>query len=148
MAKRNAKGEFEHSAGHHDHPEHHLHHDVHPRHHKDTMEHEHGPHHMLREHHGRGAYQEGARGAPHEDREAGNFGRSGRDASYVEPFLIPDYELLPRDDSGGPEFAPYTAEFGDGGYSTGPKAHLSPRGYSEQPKERDEESNAARRRAE
>ena len=53
---------------------------------------------------------------------------SGEDASYIKPKLIPDYELLPRDDSGGPEWDPYTAEFGDGGYVIGDKAHLSARG--------------------
>jgi hypothetical protein len=53
---------------------------------------------------------------------------SGEDASYIEPKLIPDYELLPRDDSGGPEWDPYTAEFADGGYVTGDKSHLSARG--------------------
>lgn len=56
---------------------------------------------------------------------------SGNDAAYIEPKLIPDFELLPRDDSGGPEWDPYTAEFGDGGYTVGDKAHLSARGGSD-----------------
>lgn len=48
-----------------------------------------------------------------------------RDAAEISPKFIPDDELLPRDDSGGPGFEPYTAKFGDGGRVTGPKAHLS-----------------------
>lgn len=56
---------------------------------------------------------------------------SGEDAAYIEPRLVPDYELLPRDDSGGPEYDPYTAEFGDGGFIVGDKAHLSARGGSD-----------------
>ena len=86
-----------------------------------------------------------------DDGDGGSFKRpagtvTGRSAAYVEPFLIPDDELLGRDDSGGPEFEPYTAEFGDGGYITGgAKAHLSPRGGKEEPKLGDEESNKARR---
>lgn len=54
--------------------------------------------------------------------------RTGSDASYIEPRLIPDYELLGRDDSGGPDWQPRTAEFGDGGMVTGAKKHLSARG--------------------
>lgn len=92
---------------------------------------ERGAHHDNREKMGRDA--------PHErgDNEGRSDGgvkmvsdpwRTGSDASYIEPRLIPDYELLGRDDSGGPEWQPYTAEFGDGGYVTGDKAHLSARG--------------------
>ena len=55
---------------------------------------------------------------------------SGNDAAYIEPKLIPDYELLPRDDSGGPEFDPHSAQFGEGGYVTGEKSHLSARGVT------------------
>ena len=33
--------------------------------------------------------------------------------------------VLPRDDSGGPGFNPYTAEWADAGKTTGAKAHLS-----------------------
>ena len=73
---------------------------------------------------------------------------SGSDAAYIKPKLIPDYELLPRDDSGGPEFEPYTQEFGDGGKVTGAKAHLSAKGGSEAPKRGDEESNKARKGSE
>lgn len=53
---------------------------------------------------------------------------TGKDASYIKPKLIPDYQLLARDDSGGPDYDPYTQEFGDGGYVQGEKAHLSARG--------------------
>ena len=56
---------------------------------------------------------------------------SGEDASYIKPKLIPDYELLARDDSGGPEWDPYTQEFGDGGYVTGEKSHLMARDGSD-----------------
>lgn len=52
----------------------------------------------------------------------------GEDAASMKPRLIPDFELLPRDDSGGADWQPYNQEFGDGGYVTGPKAHLSVRG--------------------
>lgn len=72
---------------------------------------------------------------------------SGEDASYIKPKLIPDYELLPRDDSGGPEWDAYTQEFGDGGYVTGDKAHLSARGGMDDPEspETDEEDEQTRR---
>lgn len=61
---------------------------------------------------------------------------AGSDAAYIKPKLIPDYELIPRDDSGGIDWDPYTAEFGDGGYVRGgDKAHLSAKGGSEAPKE-------------
>ena len=72
---------------------------------------------------------------------------SGSDAAYIKPKLVPDDELLPRDDSGGPEWAPYTMEFGDGGYVTGDKAHLSAHGGSEDAEEEDEVSTEPRMRA-
>ena len=51
---------------------------------------------------------------------------SGNDAAYMTPKLIPDEELRARDNSGGIDFRPYTAEWDDGGYITGgPKPHLS-----------------------
>lgn len=150
-------GREEHDRGmahhHEDHPEHHLHKDVkeghmHPK-------HEHGVHHDARERIGRGAYHEGARGAPHEMKNNRGYGEkepTGLDAADTRPFLIPDYELLPRDDSGGPEFTPYTAEWGDGGYTTGPKMHLTPQGYRnagrDTPERGDEESRAPRSRGE
>jgi hypothetical protein len=140
-----------HPLPHEDHPMHHTHRDTHKGH--MHPEHEHGAHHDGRERHGRGAMHEGARGAPHE--MSGNRGEhepTGMDAALTRPFLIPDYELLPRDDSGGPEYAPYTAEFGDGGYTTGPKAHLSPRGprggKGDTPEVLDEESRVPRSRGE
>ena len=72
---------------------------------------------------------------------------SGNDAAYIEPKLIPDYELLPRDDSGGPEWDPYTQQFGDGGYVTGEKAHLSARGGRDDEMENDEISSEPRERS-
>jgi hypothetical protein len=48
-----------------------------------------------------------------------------KDAADMKPKFIPNDELLPRDDSGGPGFEAYTAEFGDGGRVTGAKSHLS-----------------------
>lgn len=48
-----------------------------------------------------------------------------KDAAEMKPRLMPDSALLPRDNSGGPGFDPYTAEFDDGGRVTGPKKHLS-----------------------
>lgn len=119
-------------------------------------------HHDWRERHGRGALKEYAKGAPHEEGRT-NAGRSaegvqmvsdpwrtGSDASYIEPRLMPDYELLPRDDSGGPEYQPYTQEWGDGGYVTGMKAHLSAMGGSDDPQSGDEQlsTNAGRSRGE
>jgi hypothetical protein len=50
-----------------------------------------------------------------------------KDAAEITPKLIPDEDLLPRDNSGGidgKEFR-YTQEFDDGGRVTGPKDHLS-----------------------
>ena len=141
-----------HGAGHHDHPEHHLHSDAHHegRMHKEEM----GVHGDHREKHGRGAMHEGARGAPHESGTNPGRGRenrrpwaSGSDAAYIEPKLIPDFELLARDDSGGPEWAPYTQEWGDGGYVTGEKAHLSAHGGRDDDMEGDEISGEPRMRA-
>ena len=73
--------------------------------------------------------------------------RTGSDASYIEPRLIPDYELLGRDDSGGPDFQPYTAQFGDGGHVTGQKRHLSARGGSDDDLDGDEQDSTARARS-
>lgn len=158
MKGRHHDGQEEHGRGmphrHPDHPEHHLHKDVHKGH--MHPHHEHGAHHDGRERMGRGAYHEGARGAPHEmrgNRGMGEHEPTGVDAADTRPFLIPDYELLPRDDSGGPEWMPYTQEWGDGGYVTGPKAHLTPQGYKvgnrgDTPEVGDEESRAPRSRGE
>lgn len=42
------------------------------------------------------------------------------DAAGKTPNLIPDEELLPRDNSGGLDYKnTYTAHFGDGGHTTG-----------------------------
>lgn len=66
------------------------------------------------------------------------------DAAGIKPKLIPDYELMARDDSGGPEYDPYTAEFGDGGFVQGAKAHLSASGGVDDPTEGSEQSDKAR----
>lgn len=52
----------------------------------------------------------------------------GKDAASIAPKFVPDDELRPRDNSGGIDFEPKTAEFGSGGDVTGPKAHLSASG--------------------
>ena len=72
---------------------------------------------------------------------------SGSDASYIKPKLVPDYELLPRDDSGGLEWDPYNAQFGDGGYVVGEKAHLSAKGGKDDDMVNDEVSTEPRERA-
>lgn len=71
---------------------------------------------------------------------------TGNDAAYIKPKLIPDFELLPRDDSGGPEFNPYNAQFGDGGFVQGAKAHLSASGGTDDEVEGDEQSDKVRTR--
>lgn len=53
-----------------------------------------------------------------------------RDAADIKPKFVPTDDLMARDNSGGPGFDPYTAEFGDGGRVTGAKAHLSVGGKS------------------
>lgn len=73
--------------------------------------------------------------------------QAGSDAAYIKPKLIPDMELLPRDDSGGPDWDPYTAQFGDGDYKIGTKAHLSASGGSDDSEEGDEVSSEPRARA-
>jgi hypothetical protein len=69
-----------------------------------------------------------------------------RDAAEIKPKFIPDYELLGRDDSGGPGFNPYTAQFGDGGRVTGAKAHLSASGGTEDKVRGDELDRSERRK--
>lgn len=70
------------------------------------------------------------------------------DAAGIKPKLIPNYELMPRDDSGGPEWNPRTAEFGDGGFVMGEdeKSHLSAHGGGEHVREKTELSDKARTR--
>lgn len=71
---------------------------------------------------------------------------SGSDAANgMKPRLIPDYELLGRDDSGGLNFDPHTGDFGDGGYVTGEKAHLSVKGGKESEKVDDERGSPRNR---
>ncbi len=49
---------------------------------------------------------------------------SGDDAAYIKPKFIPKENLMPRDDSGGPDYTPHSGDFGQAGYVKGPKAHL------------------------
>jgi len=51
-----------------------------------------------------------------------------RDAAEISPKFIPDDELMPRDNSGGPGFTPHSGKFGEGGRVTGPKSSLSATG--------------------
>ena len=69
---------------------------------------------------------------------------TGKDAAYIKPKLIPDDELLTRDDSGGPDYQPYTAEFGDGGYVVGEKAHLSASGGKDDDESSSEDEQESR----
>ena len=69
-----------------------------------------------------------------------------RDAAEIAPKFIPDFELLPRDDSGGPDWTPYTAKFGDGGRVTGAKSHLSATGGGSDRMKNDEIDRSERRR--
>lgn len=66
------------------------------------------------------------------------------DAAGIKPKLIPDYELMARDDSGGPDYNPYTAQFSDGGFVQGAKAHLSASGGSDDAMEGSEQSDKPR----
>jgi hypothetical protein len=50
---------------------------------------------------------------------AKNGPNNGSDAAYIAPKFVPNEQLLGRDDSGGQDFQPYTAQFGDGGVVTG-----------------------------
>jgi hypothetical protein len=70
-----------------------------------------------------------------------------RDAAEMKPRLIPDFELLGRDDSGGPDFQPYTAQFGDGGHvAGGDKKHLSVSGGKTDEQDGTEQVSTARAR--
>jgi len=71
---------------------------------------------------------------------------TGSDAAYIKPRLIPGFQLQPRDDSGGPDYNPYAQEWGDGGYVTGDKKHLSAYGGADDDEELDEVSAAPRSR--
>lgn len=70
------------------------------------------------------------------------------DAAGIKPKLIPNYELMARDDSGGPDWNPRTAEFGDGGYVVGQeeKGHLSAKDGGQHERERTELSDKERTR--
>lgn len=71
---------------------------------------------------------------------------SGNDAAYMTPKLIPDEELRARDNSGGIDFRPYTAEWDDGGRITGgPKPHLSTSSDGEGEEDGDEDMSERRK---
>lgn len=48
-----------------------------------------------------------------------------KDAAEIKPKFVPTDALLPRDNSGGPDFKPKTAEFGNH-EKTGTKDYLTP----------------------
>jgi hypothetical protein len=98
---------------------------------------ERGAHHDAREKEGRDG--------PHEmENNRREHEPTGRDAADARPSFIPDYELLPRDDSGGPGFKSYTMAFGDGVRVTCDKEHLSAHGGGSDEREGDELSEKAR----
>lgn len=51
-----------------------------------------------------------------------------KDAAEIPPKFVPKDALMPRDNSGGPDYKPMSGDFGDGGKVKGPKAHLSASG--------------------
>lgn len=69
---------------------------------------------------------------------------TGSDAAYIEPKFVPNFNLMARDDSGGPEFNNYTAAFGDGEFKVGAKPHLSVSGGTEDAVEGDYRSDKPR----
>lgn len=73
-----------------------------------------------------------------------NGSPGGSDAATIKPKFIPDYQLLGRDDSGGLGYEPYNAQFGDGPFKQGPKAHLSASGGEVEPLAGDERSQEKR----
>lgn len=66
----------------------------------------------------------------------------GRDAAEIKPKFVPDESLLARDNSGGIDYTPHTAEWDDGGNVKGAKSYLSAGGSGkgagddERPKEK------------
>lgn len=66
----------------------------------------------------------------------------GRDAAEIKPKFVPTDALLPRDNSGGIDYTPHTAEWDDGGDVKGSKSYLSAgggggsAGGDERPKEK------------
>lgn len=68
------------------------------------------------------------------------------DAAGIKPKFVPNTNLMARDDSGGPEYDPYTQEFGDGGYVQGEKPHLGTGGGKADELEGVEVSDNARTR--
>lgn len=70
------------------------------------------------------------------------------DAAGIKPKLIPNYELMARDDSGGPDWDPHTAEFGDGGFVVGEdeKEHLTAKNGGKHEREGTELADSMRTR--
>jgi len=69
------------------------------------------------------------------------------DAAGIKPKFVPNTNLMARDDSGGPEYDPYTQEFGDGDSRIGAKPHLSVNGGTADKIEGTEVSDALRTQA-
>lgn len=69
-----------------------------------------------------------------------------KDAAEIKPKLIPNFELMARDDSGGPDWDPHTGQFGDGGYVTGgsEKGHISASGGGQHDREGTELADTTR----
>lgn len=66
------------------------------------------------------------------------------DAAGIEPKFVPNFNLMARDDSGGPEYDTYTAAFGDGEFKVGSKPHLSVSGGTEDTVDGDMRSDTPR----
>lgn len=66
------------------------------------------------------------------------------DAAGIKPKLVPNFNLMARDDSGGPEYDTYTAAFGDGEFKQGAKPHLSVSGGVEDKVDGDQRSDSPR----
>lgn len=66
----------------------------------------------------------------------------GRDAADITPKFVPTESLMGRDNSGGIDYTPRTADWDDGGEPVGPKGYLSASGggksagKDERPKEK------------
>ena len=57
---------------------------------------------------------------------AGNTYSGQSDAAVMKPRLVQGKDVMPRDNSGGPDFKKMSGDFGDGGKVQGPKPHLTP----------------------
>jgi hypothetical protein len=68
------------------------------------------------------------------------------DAASMKPKFVPDFQLLPRDDSGGYDYQPRTAQWDDGAEKVGEKAHLSVSGGKEESVRGTEQDSTSRAR--